>query len=215
MKPITQIYSEYRLIPALQEHQLRVSAVAKQICESMAEPVDEESVIKTTLLHDMGNIIKSIFSIFPEFLAGKSVEYWQGVKDDYIAKYGDDEHHATAEIAKELNVDDKVLKLLGSVGFSKAIFNAKNGSLEAKICCYSDMRVGPYGILSLSERLAEGKKRYGNVGKSFIDPTVYDGIVKSVYEIEKQVFAHSKITPEQITNASITSNINFVSETLF
>ncbi len=58
MKNIIQIYSQYKIMPTLQQHQLRVAGVAKQICDSISEPIDKEVVVDVCLVHDMGNIIK-------------------------------------------------------------------------------------------------------------------------------------------------------------
>src|SRR3954452_25294278 len=99
MKKVSEIYSEYKIMPALQQHQLRVAAVAAMICDSLPG-TDKETVVIACLFHDMGNIIKSDLSYFPEFVQPEGLEYWEKVKQEYIQKYGSDENAATKEIAK-------------------------------------------------------------------------------------------------------------------
>ena len=101
MKKITDIYKKYNLMQNLVEHQLRVTAVAEMICETLDVPVDKDLVVRVCLLHDMGNIIKSDLNYFPEFVKPEGLEYWQKVKDEFIEKHGNEEHFATEKICKE------------------------------------------------------------------------------------------------------------------
>ena len=84
MRTIQQIYSDYKIMPNLQLHQLRVASVAKIIAENFKEKLDKESIVIACLFHDMGNIIKFNFSYFTEFLKPEGLEYWQAVKNEYI-----------------------------------------------------------------------------------------------------------------------------------
>ena len=87
MRTITDIYTEYRIPPALQLHQFRVTGVALQIIGSIDVAVDADSIIVACLLHDMGNIIKFNLDYFPEFLEPEGLEYWQYVQNEFIEKY--------------------------------------------------------------------------------------------------------------------------------
>jgi len=86
MKSPKEIYREYRLMPSLSLHQLRVAAVAKLICDSFKERIDTNNVVLACLYHDMGNIIKFDLNYFPEFTKPEGLEYWQKIKEDYIKK---------------------------------------------------------------------------------------------------------------------------------
>src|SRR3989344_2472976 len=100
---ITEIYEKYKIPPNLQLHQLRVAGVASIICDNFDKPLDKGSIITTCLLHDMGNILKFNFDIFPEEFYGKQGRaYWEKVKQEFKEKYGEDEHKATHAIAEEL-----------------------------------------------------------------------------------------------------------------
>lgn len=123
---------------------------------------DTHTVVSACLLHDMGNIIKFRLDRFPEFLEPEGLEYWKKVQDEYKKKYGTDEHVATLMICDELGVSDAVLTCIRAVGMTKAHHNLSEGTREEQITNYADLRVGPRGIISITERIADGKARYGN-----------------------------------------------------
>jgi len=202
MKTVQQIYSKYKIMPNLQLHQLRVAAVAQIICENFQESIDTESIILACLFHDMGNIIKSDLNYFPKFLEPEGFEYWQDVKKEYIKRYGFEEHLATEFIAKEINLSSSALSCLKHIGFSNSIKNETNNSFENKICNYSDMRVGPHGVLSMEDRISEGHKRYEG-RKHTITSDGFDAFVLALRNIEKQIFSKTHIKPEEITDDKI------------
>jgi len=206
MRKITDIYKEYKIIPNLEEHMLRVASVASLICDNFNEQVLKNEIISACLLHDMGNIIKFNFEYFPEFLEPNGLEYWQQVKKEYIDKYGSDEHIATEMIAREIGISKQTFICLRNIGFSNATKNESGDLFDSKICNYSDMRVGPYGVLPMEERILEGRKRY--LGrKHSIASDNFEALSQSLRNIEKQIFAKSNIKPEDINDNYIKSEI--------
>jgi hypothetical protein len=125
MRKIKDIYEEYKIMPNLQMHQLRVAGVVSQLCDSLNLEVTKETLIITCLLHDMGNIIKSRLDYFPEFIKPEGLGYWQNVKDEFIQKYGEDEHEATVQIIKELGLPERVVNLAGKTDFHICVNTAK------------------------------------------------------------------------------------------
>ncbi len=198
---ILEIYQQYNILPFLQTHMLRVAAVADLICRNFDLPVDQQSITTTCLLHDMGNIIKFDLGLYPEQVSGEGQDYWEKIKAGYIERYGEDEHQATYAIARELKVRLKVRQLLEAMGFSKSEKNSKSSDHEVKICAYADNRVSPYGIVSLEERLADGRKRYEANRHRKSEQDYFDKMSSFSREIEKQVFTKCRITPEEITDA--------------
>ena len=97
---VQEAYDRYRITPALQLHQLRAAGVARILCEHHPGVKDTKSPVIACLFHDMGNIIKFDLDALPAFLEPQGLSYWQGVKDEYIAKYGTDEHIATYAICR-------------------------------------------------------------------------------------------------------------------
>ena len=203
MKTIRQIYDDYKIMPILQEHQLRVAAVGKLICKSLNNPVDIDGVVQACLFHDMGNIIKFDLTYFPESVEPEGLAYWQDVKNSYIAKYGPSEHAATAAIARELGLSDNVLHYLDQIGFSHLKETVAVMAIEPKICAYADMRVGPHGVILIEERLIDGRKRYEGRADRAMVSDFFDQLAESLRETEKQIFSVANIKPEDINDASI------------
>lgn len=206
MKTAQDIYEEYKIIPSLQLHQLRVAVVAKLICDNFKQPVDTRNIILACLFHDMGNILKFDLGKFPEFLEPQGLEYWQEVKEEFRREYGEDQHEASVRIARELGLPEFAVTCIAAVAFSKAETTLQHGSWEEKICEYADTRVGPHGILPLSERLEEGRKRYEDraVNSGVTESRErFDALVKVVREIERQIAELSAIPLTDISDERV------------
>lgn len=208
---IWEAYENYRIMPNLRLHQLRVAAVARTLAEALG--ADVELVTRAGLLHDMGNIMKSDFSQFPpEFYGDKGRVYWEGVKADCGERFGQDEHTATAAIARDMGVDENIVQLMDSMGFSKAAHIAKNGSVELQILEYADQRVAPNGIVSMDERLREGHARYkerpnAEYGENDAE---FHAHCESLKRVEEKLFANLLITPEMLTEESLQGMMDFL-----
>jgi hypothetical protein len=190
-------------MPGLQLHQLRVAAVAKLIGESFQTSVDVHSAVVACLFHDMGNIIKTDLTVFPELLEPGGAEYWQGVKNEFIAKYGENAHRGNVAIAKEINLPERVVELIDGVSFSNIQKIVEGDDWEQKISEYADDRAGPHGILSAVERLAEARTRYVDSGKSYYTPEGFERLAGFVSVLEEQIFAKTRIKPQDINDASV------------
>jgi len=201
MKNITDIYEKYKIMPLLAMHQIRVAAVAMMICDSLSVPIDKDSVIKACLLHDIGNIIKFDLNHFPETNEPQGIGYWEQVKNEYINKYGNDEHFASVKIAEELHASQFIVELIASVDSSFVIEIKNSDDLAKKICNYADQRVTPHGITSIRERNLEAKERYKNHPRAFDDESS-NLFIFNMEEIEKQIFSLSNIKPEDINDES-------------
>lgn len=209
---ILGIYKKYQIMPQLMEHQLKVAAVAKFICENFTGESDTENIIKACLVHDMGNIVKFDFEYSKQFLPElsdlKNLEHWERVQAKYRQKYGKDSHKATMGMVNELEVSQRIKELVDCIGFDKGEENAKTEDFAKKICAYSDMRVEPRGIASLEERFKGLRHRYQNhnEGQNH-DREVFEN---SLREIEKQIFAQCKIGPEEITDESVNAKLEIL-----
>ena len=206
-RSVRDIYRDYEIMPALAEHQFRVAGVACAIMEALdAAAVTmsfyKEEVIAACLLHDMGNILKFNLASLPEFLEPKGLTYWEGIKANYAAKYGPDEHGATLAIAEELGVSARIKEYIEAVGFSNAVKAAQSGSLEKMICCYADQRVAPHGVVSLTGRMEEARIRYAGRAHRITDPEFAARQFAALMKTEKQIFAHTSVTPDAITETS-------------
>src|SRR3989338_10487921 len=121
MKTPREIYAAYKIMPALQLHQLRVAAVGKLICDnfnpSSGGTVNAHDVILACLFHDMGNILKFNLTYFPEFLEPQGLEFWEAVKAEYKERYGKDQHEASKEIGREIGLSGPVVEIIDAIGF--------------------------------------------------------------------------------------------------
>lgn len=206
MRDVTELYVEYRITPLLAVHQLRVAAVANLINDNLKTKIDKDNLIKACLLHDMGNIIKFDLDYFPEENYPQGREYWQTVKDEFIKKYGNDEHCANVAIAHELKINIKAVDLIKGLDPRLIEKIKKFGSLEEKICIYADNRVSPSGVVSVDERSIEAKKRYEKHRQSFNEKQrIFFN--QNIKEIEKQIFSKTMIKPEDINDITISPYI--------
>lgn len=207
MTAILEIYKHYKIMPQLQLHQLRVAAVANQICDSLNQTVNEKDIITACLLHDMGNIIKFDLGLTVSLSGGSisqsDLEYWQNVQQEYLDTYGPDEHQASIDIAKEIGVNKTVIEYIASIGFETAIKNSQVKELGPKICDYSDLRVSPQKVVTIDGRLEDGKRRYQNRPERWVSEQQWQELRDACYQTERQIFKVAKISPSDITDSSI------------
>jgi len=205
---ISQVYRDLNIMPNLQLHQLKVAAVGHVILEKYDKELNKNHIILALLLHDMGNIIKFDLNLFPEFVETKGLDYWRGIKNQFIDEYGNNEHQATLKIANQLEVPKKVLQLIDVIGFRQALSNAKSKDFAKKICAYADMRVDPSGVVSLSERLGDLYVRYQSHYPELGDQLFRDRCGVYLAKIEQQIFALTHISPPDITEGRISGTID-------
>ncbi|MDQ3008888.1 MAG: HD domain-containing protein, partial [bacterium] len=154
-RTISDIYQEYDIMPGLQQHMLRVAGVAKIICDSLPRgEVVTNDVVKACLLHDMGNIVKSDLRLFPEILGDRGEVYWQAKKQEVIIRYGNTPDLATKAILIELGVTATVIELVSAIGVPHLEATYLSQDIQKAICEYADLRVTPWGVATLSERVA-------------------------------------------------------------
>ncbi|MFA7192057.1 MAG: HD domain-containing protein [Candidatus Paceibacterota bacterium] len=201
MRTIGDIYGEYHTMPNLQLHQLRVAAVAMQICDNFNVELNRKDLAIGCMLHDIGNIVKFRLRAFPELLEGEDVEYWENIQKQYIEKYGPEEHEANMGVAGDIGVSKDILGIVDAVGFHNWCLAKDEGSWEHKIASYADSRVAPFGVKSLEERLMDANKRYADT--SHTTDSDRDMLYDCIREVEKELFSHLRINPEDITDESI------------
>jgi hypothetical protein len=161
---IKQIYTTYNVPPNLQQHMLRVAAFSKMIIENwkVGNPINEEIIVKSCLLHDLGNIMKFDFDNFPELLGDEIVnlDYWKGIKRKMAEKYGKDEDKATVNMVKELGIGGEILFIVENWGFKNFTRIERSDNWNWKIAVYADHRISPDGITSLRQNFENKQSRY-------------------------------------------------------
>ena len=193
-----EIYDHFQINTGLREHMIRVSAVAKRICDAATIDLDEKAVIEAALVHDLGNLIKAVnMEQNPSLYEPEGIAYWQARKEAVIAQYGSSVDQATKTMAESIGISDETLAVLQAIGNEPTERVAETGTLEEKIANYSDMRVGLHNIISLEERIADLRVRYAHRGQ--------DTITKRaawLHDIETDIFSQATITPTDITDDS-------------
>lgn len=204
MRKITDIYKEYKIMDILQMHQLRVAAVVNLICKNLNIEIGKDILIKTALLHDMGNVIKFDLAQTKEIFgfSDEEINKIGEIKNEYIQKYGGDEHEATVKIIKELGLDEEIVRIAGENSFSNMCLHKEGNDMYLKIMHYADGRVGPNGVLSYNQRMDDANERYKN-HKLSVDKEKRDRLVQCGRDIEKEIFSHSNIKPEDINDESV------------
>ncbi len=200
-------YRTYRIMPSLAAHQMRVAAVVCAILDAREARGHggtaswRHEIVSACLLHDMGNIIKFDLAYFPEFVEPEGMAYWASVKQEFMAKYGTDEHAATLAIAKEIGVSATTFHNIEGVGFSHAAQTLEEGDLGAILCCYADQRVAPHGIVTLDARFHEGTARYGGRAHRMVDPAYAAREMAALRTMESRLFADAALAPGEVDDA--------------
>ena len=195
---ILRIYNKYHLPENLQMHMLRVAACSNLIIDNWNGPdIDKQAIIRVSLLHDMGNMVK-----IPEDFS-KDEEFIK-IRKEYFDKYGTNDHEINLEIGKQEGLTEQELTILDGKRSRKNEETLKSNSYERKICAYCDQRVAPDGVVSIKERLEDAKVRYKNKPLSvWSNEEKANHLIECSLGIEKQIMQYCKLKPEDINDFSI------------
>ena len=204
---IIEIYKKYHLPENLQMHMLRVAACSNLIIDNWTgKEIDKKSIIRVSLLHDMGNMVKipEDFSKDGEFL---------NIRKEYFNKYGTNDHEINLEIGKQEGLTEKEIMILDGKRSRKNEETLKSDSYEIKICAYCDQRVAPDGVVGIKERLEDAKVRYKNKPLSvWSNEEKSNHLIECSLGIEKQIMEYCKLNPEDINDNSIKTYIEKLKE---
>lgn len=199
---IIEIYKKYHLPENLQMHMLRVAACSNLIIDNWnGQEIDKESIIRVSLLHDMGNIVKisEDLSTDEEFIR---------IRKKYLNKYGTNDYEINLEIGKQEGLTEKEIIILDGKRSRKNEETLKSDSYERKICAYCDQRVAPNGVVGIKERLEDAKIRYKSKPLSvWSNKEKANYLIECSLGIEKQIMEHCKLKPEDINDNSIKTYI--------
>jgi hypothetical protein len=184
---VIQIYNQYKIPLNLQKHMLRVTGVSQIILENwQGKKLDNDSIINACLFHDMANIIK--FKLVKPLLfkdEEDQIEFLKKVQKEFIKKYGNNVHKATLIIGKEIGLSKKVLTILKNLEWNNTQRLLNKNDYESLIPIYCDMRVGPFGIMSLQDRINNLKTRNNHHD--------FSEIIKTALRLEKIIQENTTI----------------------
>lgn len=192
---IKDVYQKYDIMPQLATHMLRVAGVGKLIMDGWKTPIGRDLVMRTLLLHDMGNITK--FNLSDEWQKkmqctdpNLDLPFWRTVQQEFWSRYGKDTHGATNAIVSELGQQD-VLVILEqehkgyAIGDESQILRQTD---PAQILAYCDVRVTPIGVVPMKVRITDLQQRYGR------EIGWYDFL----YKLEEQVREQTTVNLDEI-----------------
>ncbi len=204
---IIRIYNKYHLPENLQIHMLRVAACSNLIIDNWnGQKIERESIIRVSLLHDMGNMVKipEDFSKDEEFLK---------IRKKYFEKYGTNDHEINLEIGKQEGLTEREIVILDGKRSRKNQETLASDSYERKICAYCDQRVSPEGVVGIKERLEDAKIRYKNKPLSiWSNEEKANHLIECSLGIEKQIMKYCKLRPEDINDKNIQKYIQKLRE---
>lgn len=191
---IEQYYQKFKVPLHIQAHMKKVAYVTKVICEAFQQSniqVNEKVVYKAALLHDVLKVC-DIREFDPQKVDPEAdqdtIKIWMSLREEY-GNIGHEEAMYDVLIKDNQTSIARPVKMHGF----KSVFTLS--SWEEKILFYADKRVKHDTIVSLSERLKDGRERYpqpkAELGK--IEKTE-----KAIYQLEKDIFEHIDIAPEDI-----------------
>ncbi len=197
---LRQTYEKYMTPKNLQEHMLRVTAISKIITDNWTgRTVDKLAIIKACAIHDIAKPVA--------FDISKDLQTVYGMTSEDIANlgklqrfikenFGIEEHEASVEMGKEMNIGEKVVNLLENIHWSYTARLLKENDLESLIPIYCDMRVGPHGILKLNDRFDDLRKRRCES---------YDQYLQDGELLEQKIQENIKINLKLITDDQLDS----------
>jgi hypothetical protein len=149
------MYAQYRVPKNLQQHMLRVAAVAQTMVDAWhGPPIHPSAIIQTCLFHDIAKPVTFDLSKQRQFLTTQAeLEKVRSLKQWLMDTYGENEHQAAKKIFSEMDLSPRALTLIDNLEWSYIPQLMEQDDLESLIPIYADMRVGPQGILSLEQRL--------------------------------------------------------------
>lgn len=205
---IDEIYDKYKIPKILREHMYRVAATAQVVCDCLDKDIfiDKNTIIKTALLHDMGNLVK-IYMVDTSFIQKQERESLEKGKDEFISKYGNEEYLVTNNILKEIGVSEEIIDLYNNIGSSKIPLTIESGNWNRKVCSYSDFRVAPNGVVSVTERFDEVIRRYNGKNHILADIEKTEQKKKNALILESQIQEKCNIDLLSIDNKSIEDKI--------
>lgn len=203
-KSTASIYAYYRIPTHLRRHMLMSAALANLILDNWSgSQINRALVTKVLLTHDLGNIVKDPASRFGSSYS-TNTNYWSAVRKSMIRRYGKDDHDVTIKIVRdELKLGDEVIQLLGNKNFIKNEETFRNKDYVVKLAAYCDQKIGPLGVMDLSERLEEAKVRYSGIKDASVSSDWFEELKGYGLAIEKQLQEFCSQDLTKITNGDL------------
>jgi hypothetical protein len=199
---IQEIYEKYSTPANLREHMLRVASLSKIILENWTgELPNSKAVIIACALHDIAKPVNFDIEKQIEFGVSPTDIYSLENLQHFIKKtYGTNEHAASIGMAGDVGADKETLGILRNIEWSLIPDITRRDHFGALISIYCDMRIGPFGILSITERLKNLEER-----RESEDWEIY---FKLGEELEQKIKENTSIDLQSLTDRDLSNGFD-------
>lgn len=199
MKPLTvqQAYNLLSIPKNLQEHHLRVAGLLQILCDNWTgDEINSHDIVLAGLFHDAANILKFNFNN-PDMMGDEAnrVDYWRQVQQEVITKYGNNIHQATLKMCQEANLSKPVLRIVDGLEWDRIKTVITKHNWPVALAIYADMRIGPFGLLSITERINNLHQRRPLIN--------YNQVIQSAIALEKLLQESISIPLNSIQNQDL------------
>jgi hypothetical protein len=162
----------------LRQHMADTVAVARLVAERGDARLQSvaRSVEIAMALHDVGNVVKGgsdgAVSLAVLHEPEETRERWTLYTAYMRARYGHDDHRATAAIHAELGVRAWVTELVERKASRNLPLIVARSDPADLLALYADMRAGPHGPVSIEERHREAVARYAGTAREGLGGTI-------------------------------------------
>lgn len=197
---VSQVYKNYQTPQSLQTHMLRVASFAKILLNNWTgATLDKNAIIKACAIHDIAKPMAFDLAKQAKFgMAERDIEKLRLLQIELKTKYGEQEHRATIGICKTVGCDKNTVKFVDNLEWKYIPRLLHEKDIASLIPIYSDMRIGPKGILPLNVRLEELKKR--------VNGDDYEDNVKNGNATEKEIIKNVSIDVNSILDEQLNQN---------
>jgi len=200
---LQQLIEKYHVPVHIRRHMQKVAAVALYLGQNLqqaGEKVDLIVVRQAALLHDLMKLcdFKELdLENFDQNITTQDIQFWTAL----MKSCGDIGHERAAyNVLKELG-EDQIAEIVLKHRFA-GLIEAENKpkTWEEKLVYYADKRVKHDEVVSLEDRLHDGRERYFPDGNF---PENHDTVEKAVFQLESELCQKSHIKPSDINEKSV------------
>lgn len=200
-----ELLQKYHVPHHILAHMEKVAKVAAKIGKALQKKgikVNLEVLRQGAMLHDIAKVcdFKELdLSMFTGTYTAEDVQFWQ-----MLIKTGGKDGHVKAgfNILRDLGEEELAL-IIKKHGYNSLIAENPGDrpqTWEEKIIYYSDKRVKHDKVVSVEERLKDGRQRYfpdGNV------PTTDALVQKALLKLETEIMKAAGLKPEDLSDATV------------
>lgn len=200
---LQKLISQYRVPLHIQKHMQKVAAVALYLGQHLrqaGEKLDLVVVRQGALLHDVMKLCdfkKLDFEHFEQNISAEDIQFWTALmKSCSHIGHVEAAYNMLMEIGEE-----KLAVIVRKHRFAGLIDKRdKPVTWEEKLVYYADKRVQHDKIVSIPQRLKDGRERWFPDGNLPPDDHLVE---KAIYKLEKEICSKAKLNPGQITEESV------------